>query len=173
MIVGGSSPGPGRTTAPSSVTVLPAAMRPVIAVPPTRAAVNLPCEKTAKGSAAPSEKHAAVTAVGGGAASGPAGRASAQPTATAPAAHANNPARRAIHLRYAAARRSVKPHAPGVDASADARAPDRAGLSPTGTCPMAEVPAGAETLSERTTPRKASPLHVARRCIGRGPDWRG
>src|SRR3954449_8438346 len=109
MIVGGSSPGPGRTTAPSSVTVLPAAMRPVIAVPPTRAAVNLPCEKTAKGSAAPSEKHAAVTAVGGGAASGPAGRASAQPTATAPAAHANNPARRAIHLRYAADRRSVKP----------------------------------------------------------------
>jgi hypothetical protein len=109
MIVGGSSPGPGRTTAPSSVTVLPAAMRPVIVVPPTWAAVNLPCERTAKPSAAPSEKHAAARAVGGGAASGPAGRAPAPPTATAAAAHANNPARRGIHLRYAAGCRSVKP----------------------------------------------------------------
>src|SRR3954465_3486170 len=99
MTVGGSSPVPGPTNTASRVTVLRAAIRPVIVVPPS-VAWNAPLEKTTKSSATPSAAHDAALAAGPGAASGPAGHAGAPQTATPAATQAGRPAQRAMVAGY-------------------------------------------------------------------------
>src|SRR4051812_15839613 len=136
MTVGGSSPVPGPTNTPSRVTVLRAAIRPVIVVPP-RAAVNAPLEKTAKSSATPSAAQDAALAAGPGAASGPAGHASTPQTANPATTQARSRAQRPMVGGY------------GTDADHSSNASKVIGAQPDARPPCATSgpPHGSRSLS--------------------------